>query len=450
MKVLVDHGSSHNLGDTAMLEGVVHRLLRSSEEVEAHVIFRPSLRTGLWQVPRVSPVEFRFARPLIAMGPFMTTRFLWRWSEAFAGPWAAYCFASLGRRLQPEAIRVGDGPSEVSLEDWCRDYDGYLVAGGGNLTDTFPGEIWRRCCLIHAFAAQGKPVVLSGQQIGPFRSRVMSDALTRALRKADFVGLREPTGSVSFCEAAGLPHDRFAVMGDDSFGIGPEASGTVDSCLERIGLSGRRFLAVNVRVATYSPIEDSQIREVAGVVSGLARRYELPVLVVPIALNEVDSDIRSGHRLAEAVGGGLVRVLDDLELSPAVVKGILGYAFGAVGVSYHFCTFSLSQGVPAVCINRGDYYSQKGSGLCRLWGSEGLSLPLGSDPVERSIARICAVFDDEMMRRRLMIRAEGLIEKWGTIFDTRVMTPIVPGPIRSGSADMHRVGSTDSVVAGER
>jgi polysaccharide pyruvyl transferase WcaK-like protein len=426
MKILVDHGSSHNLGDTAMLEAVVERLLDRSDAVEAHVIKLPLMKTRLWENPRVRPAEFRFTSPMLGLGPFWRTPFLWRWSKAFVRPWKRYCFGALGRGLRPDGIRVDDGHSgEVSLAEWCRDYDGYLVVGGGNLTDRFPPEVWRRCCFIHAFADQGKPVVLSGQQVGPLESRVMRRAVSRALRRADFVGLREPTDSVDFCREARLSPDRFAVMGDDSFGVEPEDSARINAMLEHRGLSRGRFLAVNVRVANYSDVDQSHLREIAELFSALADWFEMPLLVVPIALNEADSDVRSGYRLAEAIGGDRVRVLDDSGLTPEAVKGVLGHAFGAVGVSYHFCTFALSQGVPAICIHQGDYYGQKGRGLCRLWGFDGLSMRIGDHDVEHSLRQVSEVFADCKHHDAIRERAEGLIGNWSRMIDERVLENVL-------------------------
>lgn len=45
-------------------------------------------------------------------------------------------------------------------------------------------------------------------------------------------------------------------------------------------------------------------------------------------------------------------------MTPAAVKGVLGRAWGAVGTSYHFCTFAASMGVPVACLYDGSYYSK--------------------------------------------------------------------------------------------
>jgi hypothetical protein len=72
-----------------------------------------------------------------------------------------------------------------------------------------------------------------------------------------------------------------------------------------------------------------------------------------------------------------IKVMGTDELTPATARGMLGCAFGAIGVSHHFCTFALSEAVPAICIHEGAYYEQKGRGIAAFWGDERLSSPLG-------------------------------------------------------------------------
>src|SRR5262249_10110100 len=196
--------------------------------------------------------------------------------------------------------------------------------------------------------------------------------VARRLRKASFVGVREPTDSLRFCERAGLRPGAYALMGDDSFGLEPAAPAAVEELLDRHGLRPGRFLAVNLRVGKYTRYQEDYGQRFAALVRELGRRHARPLLVVPIALGEGDSDAASGRRLQAACGGDAVRVLDAPGLTASLVKGVLGRAFAAVGTSYHFCTFALSQGVPAVAVYDGTYYSQKAAGVAAFWQDERL------------------------------------------------------------------------------
>jgi polysaccharide pyruvyl transferase WcaK-like protein len=143
----------------------------------------------------------------------------------------------------------------------------------------------------------------------------------------------------------------------------------------------------------------------------------MPVAVVPIARHGADSDVAAGHRLAEAMGVDTVRVLDEPGLGVAAVKGLVGQAFAAVGVSYHLCTFALSQGVPAVCLMAGAYYGQKGRGLAGFWGDETLALDVGQLDPHEAAGRVCATLDNPAVRDALRARAEQAVTRWKDVCD---------------------------------
>lgn len=122
------------------------------------------------------------------------------------------------RAISAKTIRVA-GVSEANLYEFCAPFDALHMVGGGYLTDTFPEVLVEVFCLALAFHQQGKPILLTGQQVGPFQSRVLRAHTRRLLNCARFAGLREPTGSVELCKQCGLDPRRFRVMGDDSFGL---------------------------------------------------------------------------------------------------------------------------------------------------------------------------------------------------------------------------------------
>jgi polysaccharide pyruvyl transferase WcaK-like protein len=422
MKILVDHGSSYNLGDTAMIEGVVSRLMSILPGAEIFVIDRPNLKTMIWDLPGVSRQKEYVAKPIFA-DMFSGVRFFWR----FNGPWqraiSKITLACMGKILSLRSLPISkNGKSEkgsVKLGEFCEQFDALHIVGGANLTDTFYRELFRRCVIILAFAEQGKPIILTGQQLGPFNSRMLRQALTRTLHKADFVGLREPVDSLTFCQEAHIDPKRLEVMGDDSFGLSPADDSLILGLLAQYGLKPNEFLAFNVRIGYYAQEHAKHVQKIAAIVDKIARQFQMPVVIVPIALNPSDSDIRSGKELAKAVRSANVLVLEN-NLTPALVKGVLGKAFGAVGVSYHFCTFALSQGVPAVCIYVGDYYAQKARGLCGFWQDERLALSLKDINTDWAVDHIVQVFKDELLRKKLNLLGKTAIEFWQDTFDRQV------------------------------
>ena len=414
-QILVDHGLSHNLGDTAMLEGAVGRLLDRHPMAHLHVLDWPNLQTQIWRWPRVYRVSFDIDVPESRIRFLYHLPYIWRYRGSMAATWLALNLASLGTLKDPQSLRV----TGERLGAFCKNFDAYHVVGGGNFTDTFPGQVWKRCCLIHGFADQGKPVVLTGQQVGPWRSKAVGRAAGRALRRAEFLGLREPTDSVAYCRRVGIETDRYKVMGDDSFGLAPADAEAVSKVLDQRGAGDSPFIAVNVRFADYADSHSQHLGKIADLMDFLRNRYRLPLVVVPIALNQTDSDIDSGRRLAEQVGGDSIKVLDGPDLTASLVKGVLGRAHAAIGISYHFCTFALSLGIPAACLHDGAYYGQKARGLAAFWGDDRIDADLGSR-LEKLQRNIAGLIDDDRFRAGLPGLAEKLTHRWGSIFDSAI------------------------------
>jgi polysaccharide pyruvyl transferase WcaK-like protein len=423
VKILVDHGSSHNLGDTAMIEGVVARLGFLLPDAQLFVVDNHLLRTDIWELPRVFRQNTYPLKPL--RPSFLANlRFFWRWDDFRLRMTSRRLLARVGKQLTAGSVGLsqvgGVGNQPRTLGEFCQPFDALHVVGGGNLTETFFKQLFARCCLILTFSEQRKPVILTGQQIGPISSDLSKTGLARTLRKASFVGLREPTDSWEFCRDADLEPSRFEVMGDDSLGLPPADESAICGLLAQHGLHGTDFLAVNARVASYAAKHREYLQGIAAVIQRVACEFRMPVVVVPIALNPWDSDVAWGKELANAVHAADAIVLKDEGLTPGLVKRLLGKAFGAIGVSYHFCTFALSQGVPAVCLYAGGYYAQKGRGLCAFWQDDRLALPVGSVAPAAAAGHIGQVLRDTVLREKLRLRSVQAVNRWQEVFDREV------------------------------
>jgi polysaccharide pyruvyl transferase WcaK-like protein len=422
MRILVLHGSSGNLGDTAMLEGVVLNLLRNLPAAELFVADQPGLRTNLWDLPRVHrqlipglvfPYEVALAE----------VPYLWRYDAKWRRAIRKWLALGLGRIFSANAISVPSlvtANSKHTLYELCAQFDALHMVGGGYLTDTFPDLLVQVSCLAQAFVEQEKPILLTGQQVGPFQSQILQALAARLLRGARFVGLREPTRSVEFCQEFHLDPKRFRVMGDDSLGLPCSGEAEISACLAAHRLEPGKFLAFNVRVGPYAAEHGKYLQFIARLAEGLACTFRLPVLMVPIAFNDIDSDNRSGEELLNLMQHAEVRRIDSAHLTPGLVRGLLGKAFGAIGVSYHFCIFALSQGVPAVSLYEGDYYSQKARGICGLWQDDRLGISLQKADISSAVEHISTLLQDLPLRAKLGQQARFAIEDWRKIFDEQV------------------------------
>lgn len=411
MKILVDHGSYLNLGDMAMLEGAVTRLHHALPDAELHVIHR-NIPTGIFQEPYVT----RVPNYELHLGLEQVLQSVSRSSAHGAAVRGALTQLAFG--ASAEVIRLTQRETTLRAREFCAQYDALHLVGGGMLNDVFPEQLLKKSMLALTFAKQNKPVVLSGQQLGPFKNPVFQRTLLRTLRAAKFVGLREPTESVALCRHAKLDELRYVVMGDDAFGIAPPDAAETNTLLHECGLEPNRFVAFNLRIQkNYAP-EFAQHAEFLGALAErIAAALNLPIVFVPIAIDKEAGDTSAARQVSQHIHKAQVVLLDRSDLTARRVKGLLGQAHGAVGASYHFCTFALCGGTPAVNVFDGRYYKQKGEGLTAFWGDARLAYALQDGNVADAAQHILSAIQDAALREKLKRRAADAIETWETIFD---------------------------------
>jgi len=414
MKILVDCGGYLNFGDISMLEGATLRLLHVLPQAEISVTYR-AFDTVLWDMPEITK------QPEYNMRPGIENIFASLFREKSSAATARIVLPFLGSLLSANSVPLSVNGKLMSAGEFCEHFDALHLSGGGYLTDTFYIQLLRKCCLILAFTEQSKPVVLTGQQIGPFRSRFSKSPLLRALRAASFVGLRDPADSLTMCQSANLPMDSYEVMGDDSFGLPPVDDMVVARVLSDYGLNPRGFIGLNVRRnRRYNPLELQQLHEIGELVDKIADRLKMPVLIVPIAYDPVEGDLVTGEEMTKYINSATTLMLDHKNLTPALIKGVLSQAFGALGVSYHFCMFALSGGVPTICIYDGRYYSQKARSLCVFWRDERLALSLDNVQINSAAEHILNIFEDNRLRSKLSLNSQQAAVRWRDVFDRRV------------------------------
>jgi polysaccharide pyruvyl transferase WcaK-like protein len=258
--------------------------------------------------------------------------------------------------------------------------------------------------------------MLTGQQLGPFRSRLYRDALMRQLNKVDFLGLRDPSTSIDLCRNAGMDEHRYHLMGDDSLALMPSDTDIVRSVLRENHLEPGHFIAINLRLSTYGINSDRGFKHSMDLIKQIIRRVDMPLVLIPISVADHDSDHRAGLQLKHA--GLPVTPLHLSAPSASLIKGILGQAYGAVGTSYHFCTFALSQGVPALCVYEGDYYAQKARSIEQFWHQSELSIDVSE--TSGNVSDILAKWQNESLRRHLVERYLQNKITWEYLFDHNI------------------------------
>jgi polysaccharide pyruvyl transferase WcaK-like protein len=193
-------------------------------------------------------------------------------------------------------------------------------------------------------------------------------------------------------------------------------------------MPGWDFIAASFRVADYARSSGENIGRATELYRTIQQATSLPILFVPIARAKADSDAATARWILEE--GQLQGAVAEGCCCAAEAKGVLGLARLAVGMSWHFCVFSLSQNVPTICISVGDYYVQKGRALARVWQDDGLHAPLGAtdcpEVVRRAVARL-----ERPERAKLQDRNTQLLGMQEEYFDR--VAEIHSGSINSNS-----------------
>ena len=338
------------------------------------------------------------------------------------------------RKLHPSAaIRIVGHPP-VSESIWndarieptnCFDtagegYDRLHIAGGGNLNDLFETLLEQKCTLMQSFLNEKKTVTLSGQQLGPFRSKTQEEKLMQILKRVAWIGVRD-TESLRLCAQYGIDPKRCELTGDDSLGLAPATTSNTTSILNTCGLQPKKFLAINMRMGTYVQEHRKHLPEIGTMFDALSQELSLPLLFVPISRNPIDDDTSAATELAKHMHARF-HVLETEHRTASDIKGILGAAHGCIGTSWHFCTFALTQGIPALCLHGSDYYAQKARGICSFWKDERLAIPMEHTSEPSTVDRIAATLRDPELRTKLRTKSAEATLDWNIVMDARLCT----------------------------
>ena len=208
-----------------------------------------------------------------------------------------------------------------------------------------------------------KPVVASGQQIGPLH-RFSRRVLARwALRSIDVLGVRDPL-SLAVASAVGVPRERIVLTGDDAWALAPALSAAARATLKRHGIR-EPFIAVQMRFGGSVGWSEVDSQSFAIALSGLSSALGLPVAFFPCMLSLGKDDRYAAACVRQHLDVESWSLTE--ELDAPTTKAILGRAALAVGTANHFCVFAASMGSPVIGIYATPYMEQKLNGLAKLW-----------------------------------------------------------------------------------
>jgi polysaccharide pyruvyl transferase WcaK-like protein len=240
--------------------------------------------------------------------------------------------------------------------------------GGGNIRSGFSDKfvIYTICKIF------GKPVIVSGQTIGPFDKRISKKIAGFFLNKVDVITLRD-TMSINVLEYLGVCKPIIKETADDAVllpAISTEEVKTIflsEKIKEYHPLIG---INTNAYLKSVLPNRYYELNKIKQVLADVADRliFELGARIVFIPMDyNADSDDRvDAYEVLELMehkdkASVIIKGYDDHTL-----KGIIGQLDVGIGLRYHFIVFATTMQVPTIGMYLGEYYKMKIRGILEL------------------------------------------------------------------------------------
>lgn len=258
--------------------------------------------------------------------------------------------------------------------------DVVVFVGGGNLME-YNGMFDCRTSLLLGIIVHfaKKPVVASGQGIGPIETRFTKFLLKAFFSRARFVTFRDPFNSKDLLEDLGIHLEEGGPVGDDSTSL---PARTVQ---DRGAFSGRKRIAINFRISQFTPNMQYKFGEFIEFVSIMAKNEKWQVdFFIFDPLRNTEKNVIDEIIIQSGLESFVIHDTGD----PAAARFLLGKCDVAIGIAYHFLVFALAEGTPAIGLWSGRYYKDKLEGLFAWYGKQHWTIPYDSIDSDK-LAKLC-------------------------------------------------------------
>jgi colanic acid/amylovoran biosynthesis protein len=240
---------------------------------------------------------------------------------------------------------------------------------------------------------RGVPTMMVSHGFGTLTSPSLHGKAAAILPAVTRIALREDRASKPLLLSLGVPANRLMTTGDDA----------VEPAYKARANDLGRALGINLRLARATATSETDIQPVRAGLWQFVSSTDVPLLPLPIA-RQRDLDVTTIRRLIE----GLDRTsAHDYELdSPAKVIAQVARCRVVLTGAYHAAVFALAQGIPAVCLTRSQYSSDRFLGLAAQFGC-GCHVVSLDDPnlAERIVEALTQAWDEAPRLREPLLAA---------------------------------------------
>ncbi|PRY69989.1 polysaccharide pyruvyl transferase WcaK-like protein [Glaciihabitans tibetensis] len=272
--------------------------------------------------------------------------------------------------------------------------DAVAIAGGGNLASTWPTHIFERATIGALARHFDKPLVISGQTIGPFLTEPDAALVAELLGSAQLVGLREGD-SYALSQRLGVDPALLNQTIDDASFLAIDGADAIDGS----DADDRAPYCV-VTMAAYINNEDPHLfdQRMAELLDDVVTRCDLDIMFFA-HFGSTRPDAAVGDtvvhdRIKARMTSTRVSTCATTD-SPAAARLARGAAL-SVSSRYHPAVFAVSAGVPSVGIAVDDYTTTKLTGALGNFGQDGV-LPLAAVLAGTGTEIICRVWSTRVL-----------------------------------------------------
>lgn len=335
---------AYHLGDEAMLEAALEALRQRGVADQTVVSSDPASTEERYSVRAVARVGFALLD-----------------SDAQDSRLAAVTATAAGERN----LLAPSDPAHAVIAAVAAS-DGVLITGGGNLSAQWPEHILERVAIARIAAALGRPVVMTGQMVGPHLDERAGRLAAELIAGASLIGVRDVESRAIVQQLVGdravslLPDDAAMLGIDDT--PSPEPDGPV--------------IATVAPWVGGLPIDDvvSGIADQLAIMSDTAGKDVLFLPHVGTLGTTDDGDSAMHRQIISRLGHGECGQLEPARIAARRHRS----ASFTFTTRYHPAVFATSHGQPVIAAAVDDYTASKMRGALAFVGATDGLMPLGA------------------------------------------------------------------------
>jgi len=245
--------------------------------------------------------------------------------------------------------------------------------GGGNLNSIWRfGGLYAKGLTYLACSLLKKPVILSGQTIGPLTTWLDRKFARYVLNKVDVITLRD-TSSKSVLRNLGVTKPIIKETADDAVLLPCATHEEIKAAFlnEKID-EHHPLIGINmVGLGYFSPAKLNKAKQIlAQVADHLIFELDARIVFAPMEyFKGADDRVAMSEVLELMEHKEKARIIMN-EYDDKTLKGIIGQMDLVIGLRYHFIVFATTMQVPSIGIYLDQYYAMKIKGILELMGQE--------------------------------------------------------------------------------